>query len=57
VIGPSQRHLPDNIQHSHETDIHATGGIRTHITIKRGAADQRLRPRGHWEQLFNCLSD
>ena len=26
---PSQRALPDNTQRSQETDIHASGGIRT----------------------------
>jgi hypothetical protein len=30
VIGPTQRPLPDNTQHSQETDIHDPGGIRTH---------------------------
>jgi len=30
VINPSQRPLPDNTQHSQQTDIHASGGIRTH---------------------------
>jgi hypothetical protein len=29
VIGPSQRSLPDNTQHSQETDIHGPGGNRT----------------------------
>ena len=29
------------------TDIHATGGIRTHNLSRRSAADLRLRPRGH----------
>ena len=51
---PTQRPLPDNTQHSQETDIHAPGEIRTHNPSKRAAADQRLRPRGHWDrhQLF-----
>jgi hypothetical protein len=30
-IGPSQRPLPDNTQHSQETDIHDPGGIWTAI--------------------------
>jgi hypothetical protein len=30
AINPTQRPLPDNIQQSQETDIHVTGGIRTH---------------------------
>ena len=29
VIGPTQRPLPDNTQHSQHTDIHAPGGIWT----------------------------
>ena len=27
------------------------GEIRTHNPNKRGAADPRLRPRGHWDRL------
>jgi hypothetical protein len=50
VISPLQRPLPDNIQHSHETDIHAFGGIRTHDPSKRAAANPSLRPRGHWDR-------
>jgi hypothetical protein len=51
VISPSQRPLPDNTQHSQETDIHALGGIRTHKTSKRAAADRR--PNGHWDWQGN----
>jgi hypothetical protein len=40
-----------NGQHSQETDIHATGGIRTRNPNKRSAADPRLRPRGHRDRL------
>ena len=39
--------LPDNTQHSQETDIHAPGRIRTRNPSKRAAVDPRLRPRGH----------
>jgi hypothetical protein len=46
---PRQRHLPDNTQHSQETDIHAPAGIRNCSPSKRAAADRRPRPRGHWE--------
>jgi hypothetical protein len=35
VISPSQKPLPDNTQHSQETDIHALGGIGTHNPSKR----------------------
>jgi len=37
-------------QHSQQTTIHATGGIRIHTLSMRAAADQRLRPRGHWDR-------
>ena len=52
VFSLLQRPLPDNTQHSQETDIHALGGIRTHNLNRRAAKDLRLRPRGHWYQLF-----
>jgi hypothetical protein len=39
VISPSQRPLPDNTQHSQQTNIHARGGIRTHDLSRRAAAD------------------
>jgi len=38
----AQRPLPDNTQHSQETDIHAPGEIRT-----RNPTDPRLRWRGY----------
>ena len=50
MISPSQRHLPDNTQHSQQTNIHAPGGIRTHDRSRRAAVDPRLRPRGYWDQ-------
>ena len=49
VISPSQRPLPDNTQHSQQTNIHALGGIRTHNLSRRAAVHLRLRPRGHWD--------
>jgi len=50
VIGPTQRPPPHNTQHAQQTDIHASGAIRTHDPSKRGAAGLLLRPRGHWDQ-------
>ena len=47
VISPTQRPLPDNIQHSQQTNTHAPGGIRTHNLSRRAAAHLRHRPRGH----------
>jgi len=32
VISSSQRPLPDNTQHSQQTNIHVSGGIRTQIS-------------------------
>jgi len=54
VIGPSQRIIPDNAQHSLQTDTHAPGGIRTHNPSKREAAEPHLRLRGHWDRLTKC---
>jgi len=47
VISPSQRLLPDNTQHSQETDIHGPGEIRTRNPSKQAAADTLLRRRGY----------
>jgi hypothetical protein len=47
VISSCQRPLPDNTQQS-ETDIHASGGIRTHNFSRRAAADLSPRPCEHW---------
>jgi hypothetical protein len=52
----SLRPLPDNTQHSQETDIHALGGIRTHNPSNRAAVDPRLRPRDHWDRLLPIAS-
>jgi hypothetical protein len=46
-IGPSQTPLPDNTQHSQETDIYAPGEFRTRNPDKRAAADPyTARPPG-----------
>ena len=37
------------------TDIHVTGGIRTHNPSKWAYADPRLRPRGHCDQQLLLL--
>ena len=50
VISSSQRPLPDNTQHSQQTNIHAPGWIRTHNLSRRAATDLRRRPRGHWDR-------
>jgi hypothetical protein len=35
---------------THETNIHAPSGIRTHDPCNQAAADLRLRPRGYWDR-------
>jgi len=50
LISSSQRPLPDNTQHSQQTNIHTPGGIRTHDLSRRAAGDLRLRPRCHWDR-------
>ena len=57
VISPTQRPLPDNTQHSQETDIHATSDIRTRNPSKRVAADPNLRRRGHWDRQLAVKFD
>ena len=50
VISSSEGPLPDNTQHSQQTNIHAHGGIRTRYLSRRAAADLRLRPLDHWDR-------
>jgi hypothetical protein len=50
VISSPQTPVPDNTQHSQQTNIHAPGGIQTHDLSRRAAADICLRPRGHWDR-------
>jgi hypothetical protein len=42
-----QKPLPDKMQHSKETDIHAPDEIRNRNPSKRAAADPRLNTHGH----------
>jgi len=37
------------------TDIHASGGIRTHNLTRPTAAGPRLRPRDYWDRQINLL--
>jgi hypothetical protein len=53
VISPTRGPLLDNTQQ--QTDIHAHGGIRTHIPSKQAAAVPRLRPRGHCDRRMISL--
>ena len=47
---PLQGPLPDNTQHSQQTDIHSTVGIRTHNFSRPAAGDLCLRKCGHWDR-------
>jgi hypothetical protein len=51
MIGLKQRPLPDNTQHSKQTNIHALGVIRTSSHTRGAALCTRLRPRGYWDRL------
>jgi hypothetical protein len=53
LFGWSARRRPDNILQTQETDIHASGEIRTHTTNMRTTADPRLRPRGSWHRQLD----
>jgi hypothetical protein len=50
MISPSQRPVPDDTQHSQQTNIHAPGGIRIHDRSRRAAVYLRLRPLGYWDR-------
>jgi hypothetical protein len=52
VISPSQRPLPNNTQHSQQTDVHAPKGNRNYNPKKRAATDPRLRPRCCWDSIW-----
>jgi hypothetical protein len=43
-------------QQSQQTNIHAPGGIRTRNPSRRAAADPRLRPLGHWDQILIIMT-
>jgi len=39
---------------THNTSKHpCTGGIWIHTSSNRGAADQQLKPRGHWDKILH----
>jgi hypothetical protein len=47
-ISPTKGPLPDKIQHTQQTNIHAPGGIRNHYRSRQAVVDLRFRSRGHW---------
>jgi hypothetical protein len=50
VISLIHRPLPDNTQHSEETDIHASSRIQTHNPSKLVATDPNLSLHSNWNQ-------
>ena len=46
MSSPSQRPVPDNTQHSQQTNIHAPDGIRTHARSRRAAVDRAATGTG-----------
>ena len=50
MISTTNRPLPDNTQHSQQTDIYTSGGIRTRNPSNQATADPRRRPLLHWSQ-------
>jgi len=47
-----RRDLYLTTHNTHNTNIHALGGIRHHDLSRRAAVDLRLRPRGHLDRLL-----
>ena len=52
MISASHRPLPDNTQHSQQTDIHAPSRVRTRNVNMHAAAEPRLKPQGYWNPLL-----
>jgi hypothetical protein len=55
IITLPQTPLPDNTQHSKETDIYSSYGIRTRSPSKRVAVDSVLWLLVYWGQLTKTL--
>ena len=47
--------LPDNTQHSQETNIDVPGEIRSNSPSKKAAADPRFRLRGYWGRFASDI--
>ena len=54
MISKTQKPLPDNTKYS---DIHATGGVRTHSPGKWAVLNSYLIPRGHWNRPGEDLTE
>jgi hypothetical protein len=44
-----------NTQHTQQTNIHASDGIRTDDRRLRAVVELRLRPRSHWDRPLVSL--
>ena len=49
-ISSSQRPLPDNTQHTQQTNVHSSRWIRAHNLRRRTIADLLLISSGHWDR-------
>ena len=54
LLWTSDRPVKDNTQHSKQTHMHASSGLRTRNPRKRSVADYRLRPLVHWVAVIEC---
>jgi len=51
----TQRHVPDNTQHTQYAYVHSPGWVRTRNPYKRATVDSRLRTRGHQDRRYATL--
>jgi len=56
VIGPNQKHLPENQEYSQERDNHDPDVIRTRNPSKLPTADPRLRRCCYWNRLHKNVN-
>ena len=56
MISPTQRPLPDNTEHSQETNIHTASGIRNNNPSKGAATEPCLRLHGQWDRPLAGLT-
>ena len=55
VISSLQTPLPDDTQHSQQTDIHTPGRIRTRNPREQASTDPRLKQHDHWDRTLRQL--
>jgi len=45
------------MQHTQDTDIRASDGVRTHSPSRRAVADPSPGPRGHWGRQIQVIPE